>query len=63
MHEKRKLDQTLLPLSPTSSSNVDDNDNDYDEEELSFSSSKPKKARTFDDDQFSDDEIMDKHSE
>ncbi|CAF3668991.1 unnamed protein product [Rotaria sp. Silwood1] len=63
MHEKRKLDQMLLALSPTNSNNVDANDGD--EEELFFSSSTTKTARTrtFDNNQFSDEKIINEHSE
>ncbi|CAF1509555.1 unnamed protein product [Rotaria sordida] len=60
IHEKRKLDKMLLPLSPTSSNNVDAIDDD---EELFFSSSTTKKARTFDDDPLSDEEIIDEQEQ
>jgi hypothetical protein len=64
IHEKRKLNQMLSPLLPTSSNNVDANHDDEEELFISSSSSTSKKARTCDDDdQFSDQEIGDNHSE
>jgi hypothetical protein len=56
IHEKRKLDQMVLPVSPSSSNNVDTNEEG--EEELYLSAPTTKKFRTLDDDQFSDEEII-----
>jgi hypothetical protein len=57
IREKRKLDQMVLPLSPSSPNNIETNNDD--EEELFLSSSTTKRARTFDDDYYSEEEIVD----
>ncbi|CAF3325537.1 unnamed protein product [Rotaria socialis] len=57
IHEKRKLDYMARPSSSTNSSSVGGNDDD--EEEIFCSSSTTKKARTFDGNEFCDEEVID----